>query len=344
LVSRKVAVFSIAGLLLALALALAQGWWPRMLVEPSVQELYSRSKPSVVSVIVAPAGESDSPEARGSGFFVAGHNRVVTSAHVVGESRTVWVRLASGELRKALVVGQDQSSDLALLAVEGVEQIADPLPLGDSSDLQPGDRVLTIGNPLGLDLSLSAGYVSQVGRALAAPNRYRITDIIQFDAAIDHGSSGGPLLNMRGEVVGVTTAVAAERSAFGLAVSSSLLERVLGDLERRGSVSYPWLGAYLLTLEPDMIQRLRLPPQAGVLVVEVVDGSPAARAGLRGSQLAQERSLAGDVIVSFNGEPIRTATELSERIVGSQVGERVRLGIVREGKPLLVEVVLGERP
>ncbi len=229
------------------------------------------------------------------------------------------------------MVGRDYFLDLAVLRVEARDLT--PLPLGDSDSLRPGDWVVAVGNPYGLDHTVTVGVVSATGRPLAVGQR-QFESLIQTDAAIKPGNSGGPLLNLRGEVVGINTAVSASGQGIGFAIPINQAKEVLGDLVNRGRVARPWLGVYLQDLTPELAAYLGVPGRRGVLVVDLAPGGPAQRAGMR----------AGDVILSLAGRQVGSVEEITRMVSRLKVGERVRVEVVREGRRQELILTVGERP
>ncbi len=325
--------------------------------------IYERSAPAVVSV---EARSSNRELTRGSGFLIDRAGHIVTNAHVVASARALRVVFHGGQARDAQLIGADPFSDLAVIRVptEGLQ--LQPLTIGDSTTVRVGQRAITIGSPFGLDASMSVGIVSGVGRSLfsaALIERgplagFQNPSIIQIDAPINPGSSGGPLLNSQGLVVGVTTAIRTDSGVFagvGFAVPSQTLKRVVPQLIQSGRVLYPWLG---LSVSPEengysvtaLAEVLSLPVRQGVLVRGVAVGSPAEAAGLRGgSAVVEVRGQAvcvgGDIIVAVNGTPVASMDELSAYLIeNARVGETVILRVVRGHEAFDVPVRLTARP
>lgn len=296
-------------------------------------------------------------EGSGSGFVYDESGHIVTNYHVVERAEELHVTFADGAMIPANVVGVDPSNDLAVIRVDA-ERPLDALPLGDSEDLAVGRFVVAIGNPFGLSLTMTTGVVSSLGRVIRSPDNRFIGEIIQTDAAINPGNSGGPLLDLRGNVIGVNSAILSPSRAsagIGFSIPTSTVRRVVPELIARGRYPHPWLGAQLMDIGPELAAALRragveVPPEGGVLVAEVVPRGPAAQAGLEGARRVARLGnllvpLGGDFITAIEGEPVRDRRGLTVLLeTRTRVGQRVRLTILREGQPRQVEVVLGERP
>ncbi|HWQ14964.1 MAG TPA: trypsin-like peptidase domain-containing protein [Roseiflexaceae bacterium] len=329
-------------------------------------ELYRRVNPAVVSIEVVsdhpPVAGGDSlgpvPFAEGSGFLFDDRGHIVTNNHVVESGDTFQVRYYDGSLAEATLVGRDPGSDLAVLKVSEVPPGAAPLPLADSREVQVGQLAIAIGNPFGLQNTLTVGVVSGVGRSLAGPastrgGRFRIPNVIQTDAAINPGNSGGPLLNIRGEVIGVNTAIRSETGLFegvGYAVPANAVARVVPALIATGRYDHPWMGIGMRDVDPLMARRFGLPVRQGVLITEVQPGSPADQAGLRGGDRSEEYAgvpltLGGDIITAVNGEPVLDGNQLISYLeLETSVGDTVTMTVVRDGQEHQVELTLGARP
>jgi len=266
----------------------------------------------------------------GSGLIVEPDGYVLTNNHVIENARMIMVRLSDEEEYEARVVGRDPRTDLALLKIQGRREF--PVArLGDSDRLRVGDWVLAIGNPFGLEQTVTAGIVSAKGRVIGAGP---YDDFIQTDAAINPGNSGGPLFDTRGEVVGINSAIFSQTGGsvgIGFAIPINLAKELIPQLKAKGRVSRGWLGVAIAPLTPELAQKLGRP---GALVTDVVPSGPAAGAGVR----------AGDLIVAFQGQPIRRAGELPWLTAKTAVGSEVELMLLRDGKEQAVKVRLGELP
>jgi serine protease Do len=347
----------LAGALPAPAFAHAAGAAPSG--DPTIADIAGRVVPSVVNVSatrVAPefrqAPFFDDPSLRdffgpmprlrpgpeqslGSGVIVSADGVVLTNNHVIEYAREIRVKLHDGRELAAKLVGSDPRSDVAVLRLEGKVTGLTPLSFGDSDRLRLGDVVLAIGNPFGVGQTVTMGIVSGLGRDGIGIVDYE--DFIQTDAAINPGNSGGALVNMRGELIGVNTAILSRTGGYqgvGFAIPSNMARPVLDALLRGGKVSRGWMGVSIQDLDDKLAAALELPVQRGVLVSNVEKGSPAARAGIR----------RGDVIVALNGEQVASTRKLRNRIAAAGPGKTVALEVMREGKRRTLSVVLAELP
>jgi serine protease Do len=264
----------------------------------------------------------------GSGFVISSDGYIVTNNHVVEDVDEITVAFLDGAEIEATVVGRDPKTDIALIKVESDNLPA--LPLGNSEDLRPGEWVVAIGNPFGLSHTVTAGIVSALGRNIG---QGPYDDFIQTDAAINPGNSGGPLLNLRGEVVGINTAINPRANTVGFSVPINIAKQILPQLRATGHVTRGWLGVYIQQITPDLAEALELDgdPQ-GALVSKVDPRGPAAKSGL-------ER---GDIIVEFDGETIGDMEELPRVVAVTPVGKKVDVVVVRDGKRKNVRVEIGE--
>jgi S1-C subfamily serine protease len=291
-------------------------------------------------------------EGTGSGAIINRSGHILTNFHVIDGARRLEVTLADGSKWPARPVGADPSNDLAVIKIDAPGEKLTALPLGDSSKLIVGQKVLVIGNPFGLDRTLTVGIVSSIGRSIRADNGRQIRGIIQTDAAINPGNSGGPVLNSSGEVIGVSTAIFSPSGGsvgVGFAVPINTAKRIIPELINRGYVARPYLGIAAHEIVPALVQALRLPVNEGIMVVEVTPGSPAQRAGIRGGDRAVQVGnmivrVGGDIITEVDQVKVRTFEELSDYIDAKQPGDTVALTLNRQGKSNVVEVRLRERP
>lgn len=330
-------------------------------------ELYQRANPAVVSIDVvgqhpaidgAPAPDQDIPLGQGSGFLYDDQGHIVTNNHVVEDGQQFLVRFAEGLVVEGRVIGRDTGSDLAVLKVDELPPGAAPLSLADSAQVQVGQTAVAIGNPFGLQNTLTVGVVSGLGRSLRGPagtqgRRFSIPNVIQTDAAINPGNSGGPLLNIRGEVIGVNTAISSEGGQFegvGYAVPANTVARVAPALIRDGSYQHPWMGIAMYTLDPLVAQRFGLEVNQGVLVTEVQPGSPADRAGLQAGQASSaadggQLRFEGDIIVAVDGMLLRTSDDLISYLeLETVVGDTITFTILRDGAEQQIDLMLAARP
>ena len=291
-------------------------------------------------------------EGTGSGAIIDRSGHILTNFHVIDGARRLEVTLADGSKWPARPVGADPSNDLAVIKIDAPVEKLTVIPLGDSSKLLVGQKVLVIGNPFGLDRTLTVGIVSSVGRSIRADNGRLIRGIIQTDAAINPGNSGGPVLNSSAEVIGVSTAIFSPSGGsvgVGFAVPINTAKRLIPELISRGYIARPYLGIAGHEIVPALVQALRLPVTEGIMVVEVTPGSPAQRAGIRGGDRAVQVGnmivrVGGDIIIEVDQVKVRTFEELSDFIDAKQPGDTVALTFNRQGKLNVVEVRLRERP
>ena len=269
----------------------------------------------------------------GTGFVISPDGYIATNNHVIEDVDTIEVHFLSGEKLSAEIVGRDPSTDVALIRVQP-EKDLDFLPLGDSDRVRPGDWVLAVGNPFGLEHTVTAGIVSAKHRAINDPRSLqgRFDDFIQTDAAINPGNSGGPLLNLGGEVIGINTAIRQNANNVGFAIPINIAKSVLPQLRATGKVSRGWLGVYIQAIDADTAELMGLESKKGALVSKVDPSGPAAEAGVQ----------RGDVIVEFNGEPVDEMDELPKLVAAAPVGSKARIKVVRKGKEKSLSVQLGE--
>jgi serine protease Do len=264
----------------------------------------------------------------GTGFVISAEGFILTNHHVVADVDEIEVRFQDGSSASGKIVGVDPKTDLALLRVEGVDGLR-PLTLGDSDEILPGDWVVAIGNPFGLSHTVTVGIVSAKGRQLG---HGPYDDFIQTDAAINPGNSGGPLLNVRGEVVGINTAINPRANTIGFAVPVNLAKSILSQLREKGHVDRGWLGVAIQTITPDLAEAFDLPNHQGALVSQVNPGSPAADAGL-------ER---GDVIVRFDALEVEDMSALPSLVAVTPIGKRVEVEVLRKGSRKKLTATIGK--
>ena len=296
-------------------------------------DLAEQLKPALVHIRVRRAAgkdkddESEPRRSSGSGFVIEPSGLIVTNAHVVEDANWLQVRLADGRRFNGKVIGQDSRVDLALVRIDGAANLP-TLPLGDSNRLRVGEFVMAIGHPFGLEQSVSFGIVSRKGSPLtvAAPG----FDFIQTDAAINPGKSGGPLVNMAGQVVGVNS-MAARNGSIGFAIPANLVKLLVPQLATKGKVEWGWLGVSIAEIGDDDVDRLKLAEAKGVLVRGVMPGEPADRGGLKPD----------DVLIALDGTPLDAPRDLQRVVSTTPIGTRVRVMLLRGGEKKEVEVTIG---
>jgi S1-C subfamily serine protease len=294
--------------------------------------------------------------ATGSGFVIDGEGHILTNNHVVEGANKIEVKLGASDTEyTAEVVGADPASDLALLKVDAPSKELHPLTLGDSSEAEVGDPVVAIGNPFGLDRTVTSGIVSALQRQIQAPNGFSIDNVIQTDAAINPGNSGGPLINAEGEVIGINSQIETGGSGsegnvgIGFAIPINTAKAEIQQLETKGEVEHAYLGIEGGTITPDLAKALNLPVDEGVIVQSVVKGGPADEAGIEGGDTSAtidgaEVTLGGDIITEIDGKKVAGMDEVIEFVNGAKPGESVELSILRDGQQKTAEVTLGKRP
>ena len=264
---------------------------------------------------------------QGSGFIISEDGYIVTNYHVIEDAAEIQVTLTTRQQFAAKLIGGDAKTDLALLKIEADETLP-TVPSGDSDNLEVGEWVMAIGNPFGLGHTVTTGIVSAKGRTIGAGP---YDDFIQTDASINPGNSGGPLFNMRGEVIGINTAIVPQGQGIGFAIPSNMALNILQQLSGEGKVTRGWLGVAIQELSPELMQAFKLPNSDGALIAEVMADSPADKAGLK----------RGDIIVGFNGDKVRDSSELPRLVATLPPGTAATVEILREGNTLTVPVVLG---
>ncbi len=331
-------------------------------LEAQVEAVYTEAAPAVVNITSNVIGynvfmQPVPEQGTGSGFIYDSEGHIVTNYHVVENAQSVSVTLSTGETYAATVVGTDPSNDLAVLTTEA-DSLPTPIPLGDSNQLRVGQFVVALGNPFGLQGTLTVGVVSALGRIIQSPDGRFIGEAIQTDAAINPGNSGGPLLDLEGRVIGIDSQIISPSQAsagIGFAVPSNAVSRVVPQLIATGKYAHPWLGVQLIDITPDRATALqgagmKVPVQEGVLVVDVVAGSPADKADIRaGDTMATIGNaripIGGDIITAINGQSVSSLQQLTVYLeTETQVGDTVEVTLVRDGQEMTVEVTLAERP
>ena len=318
--------------------------------EYSLIDIFEKSEASIVQVSVV-RGESDG--GMGSGFVYSDEGYVITNQHVVQDAERVMITFLDGEAYIGNVIGTDRDLDIAVVKVEPTNTYLQPIKIGDSSKLKVGEKIAAIGNPFGLSGSMTSGIVSQMGRLLPQETGYSIPDVIQTDAAINPGNSGGPLINMKGEVVGINTAIQSatgEFSGIGFAVPANTVKKVVPVLIQDGEFKHPWMGISGTDVDPELAEVRGLNSSKGFLVVSVIEGSPAETAGLLGVTETRETdgrefALDGDIILSIDGETVRKISDILVHLQREKsVGDEMVLSVNRGGEILELTMVLEERP
>ena len=317
-------------------------------------ELFEKSEESVVKIKVERIGSVTDTGGVGSGFVYDNLGHIITNAHVVAGANKATVTFLDGSQYSAEIIGEDKFTDIAVIKVSEKPRLLHPLEIGDSSLLQVGEQVAAIGNPFGLSGSMTSGIVSQIGRLLPSQNTgFSIPDVIQTDAAINPGNSGGPLLNMRGQVIGINTAIQSitgEFSGIGFAVPSNTVSKIVPTLIEEGKYPHPWIGIVGQDIDPVLAKVLDLKQAKGFLVMTVVDGSPADKAGLKGMSQTKvidgkEYPVDGDIIISVDGKEVRKISDILIHLQREKsVGDEMVLGILRDGDFMDLTLKLVERP
>lgn len=326
----------------------------------SIQKIYARSAPAVVQITSNLAGASDGfgfggggGQALGSGFVIDREGHIVTNFHVVDGAQSIQVSFSNQDTLAASIVGVDPSTDLAVLKADAGARALTPLTLADSDAVTVGDAVVAIGNPFGLERTVTAGIVSALQRNVTAPNGVTIDHVIQTDAPINSGNSGGPLLNGRGDVIGVNsqiqTAGGQGNVGIGFAVPSNTVSSVVSQILEDGQVDRAFLGVGTREIDPELARTFRLPVDAGLLVETVSPGSGAAKAGIEGGDTpvvvaGVSYTVGGDVIVAADGKRVSTVAELRDVLADHDPGDTVEIELYRGGDQKTVTVTLGRQP
>ncbi len=325
----------------------------------TISDIYAGAKGGVIQVL-ATSVVSDNPffgsqpsRALGSGFVIDKAGHVVTNYHVIEGASKVEVRFSGNDEMPATVIGRDPSTDIAVLRIKRAQGRAlTPLELGNSDVVQVGDAVVAIGNPFGLERTVTAGIVSALQREITAPNGFAIDRVIQTDAAINHGNSGGPLLNADGRVIGVNSQIETESGGnvgIGFAVPINTVKDVVSQLLENGKVDHAYIGVEMATITAELASNVRLPVDQGVLIQRVRTDSPAAQAGLRGGTTqvvvdGESYLVGGDVITKADGQRIESAEQLRSVVTSKQPGDEIALEIHRQNETKEVTVKLGRQP
>ena len=324
----------------------------------TISDIYASAKRGVVQVLATSV--SDNPffgaqQARvlGSGFVIDKSGHVVTNYHVIEGASKVEVSFSGNDEMPATVVGKDPSTDIAVLRIKGAEGRAlTPLELGNSDAVRVGDAVVAIGNPFGLERTVTAGIISALQREITAPNGFAIDRVIQTDAAINHGNSGGPLLNADGRVIGVNSQIESGSGGnvgISFAVPINTVKDVVSQLLEHGKVDHAYIGVEMATVTSELAANVRLPVDQGVLIQRVRPDSPAAQAGLRGGTTqvvvdGESYLVGGDVITKADGQAIESAEQLRSVVTSKQPGDEIALEVHRQNETTEVTVKLGRQP
>jgi S1-C subfamily serine protease len=335
----------------------------------TINQIYSRSAPGVVQITATssqrvqpdpffgnPFGlpSTQTQQALGSGFVIDKAGHIVTNYHVVQGASRVEVSFSNNEKVRARVVGVDPSTDIAVLQVNAHSRALTPLTLGNSDSVRVGDAVVAIGNPFGLDRSITSGIVSALQRPIQAPNGFTIDHVIQTDAALNHGNSGGPLLNAQDQVIGVNAQIQTGGTSdgnvgIGFAIPINTVRTVVAQLIAHGKIEHAFIGISAKAIQPDVAHLFHLPVTSGLLVDTVQAGSGAAKAGLRASTnqvtvSGESWPLGGDIIVSVDGRPTPSVEALRDVVAAKRPGDSIKLRIVRDSKHRTLSIKLGRQP
>jgi S1-C subfamily serine protease len=319
----------------------------------SLIEIFEKSEPGVVRVNIQKNQTENERGGVGSGFVFDKQGHIITNAHVIKDATKTIVTFLDGRSYNAEIIGVDEYTDIGVIKVNADLKLLNPLSLGDSSNLQVGEPITAIGNPFGLSGSMTSGIISQMGRLLPSDSGFQIPDVIQTDAAINPGNSGGPLLNMRGEIVGINTAIQSTTGEFtgvGFAIPSQTVAKIVPTLISDGEYKHPWIGISGTDVDLEMANMMGLENTLGFLIITVVEDSPASDAGLIGSNKmieveGREYSIGGDVIMSVDGIDVRKIDDILIHLQrGKAVGDEMVLEILRDGRTTNVTILLQERP
>ncbi|WP_320672725.1 S1C family serine protease [Patulibacter defluvii] len=333
---------------------------------PTAREIYERDAPGVVLVQAETRQQSSGGgglfgqpdqgqgESTGSGFVIDGEGTILTNEHVIDGATKVQVSFSNQRTVDAKVIGQDKSTDVAVLKVDPKGLDLKPVQLGSAKDVQVGDPVLAIGNPYGLDRTLTTGVVSAKQRRITAPNGFNISNVIQTDASINPGNSGGPLLDGAGRVIGINSQIATGGSGsgsvgIGFAVPIDTVKQILPDLKKNGRANLSYLGVTTMSIPDGLPEQLAPSVKQGAWVQAVSPGSPAAKAGIKAGEATVQLQgtsikIGGDVIVAIDGKKITSADDVVSTVEGKKPGDKVKVQVKRGDKDVDVTVTLGRRP
>ncbi len=351
---RRLIPAALACLLLFLAPVLAMGLTED---ERNNISVYKTAEKGVVNITSTVMGydfflRAYPQEGAGSGIVLDQNGYILTNNHVIKNARSLEVTLWDKSSYKGILVGAYPEFDLAVIRVKAPKEKLFPIPLGDSENLQVGQKVFAIGNPFGLGMTLTTGIISSLGRSMHEEGGLEIDELIQTDAAINPGNSGGPLLDSSGRLIGINTAIISPSGGsvgIGFAVPVDAAKRIIPELIAKGYVSYPYIGLKVFPLIPGLPDFLGLPVEEGVLVIEVAPGGPAAKGGVRGPKRKVRIGntmlpVGGDVITAVNGKATATPDAFVRELRRLRPGDRAVLKVIRDGKTRSVTVTLGERP
>ncbi|WKT57258.1 trypsin-like peptidase domain-containing protein [Candidatus Nitrosotenuis chungbukensis] len=319
----------------------------------TLTEIFEKTESGVVKINVKRPNDQRG-NGLGSGFVYDREGHIITNDHVIENAEKITVTFLDGRSFKANLVGKDLYTDLAVLKVNASEDALYPLTLGNSSKLKVGEQIAAIGNPFGLSGSMTSGIVSQIGRLLPSQDRgFQIPDIVQTDAAINPGNSGGPLLNMRGEVVGINTAIQSETGDFagvGFAIPSRTVQKIIPTLIEKNTYHHPWVGISGRDIDPDLAEILKIEDTRGFLIINVLKDSPAEKAGLRGTTNSTTidgvtYQVGGDIVLAVDGITVRKIDDILIHLQRDKtVGDEMALQILRDGRVTSLVLTLEERP
>jgi S1-C subfamily serine protease len=324
-------------------------------LESTLESIYSQVNPAVVNIEVATAAGG----ALGSGFIYDAVGHIVTNNHVIANATAISITFSDGTIVPGTLVGADPDSDLAVVKVDNVSSAElKPVAIGDSTQLKVGQLAVAIGNPFGLQGTMTVGFVSALGRLVPVDENaigptYNIPDIIQTDASLNPGNSGGVLLNSQGEVIGVTQSMSStsgSSAGVGFAIPAAIVKQVVPVLIKNGHYDHPYLGVVVISMNPDYAAAMKLAStQRGALVEDVTSGGPAEKAGLKPSLTATtingvEVMIGGDVIIGFNGQTVKSSDDLITFLGRLEPGQTATLAVLRNGSQTTITVTLGVRP
>ena len=319
----------------------------------SLIEIFEKTEPGVVRINTQKNQTENEVGGVGSGFVFDKKGHIITNAHVIEDSTKTVVTFLDGRSYNAQIIGVDKYTDIGVIKVNADLKLLHPLSLGDSSNLQVGEPITAIGNPFGLSGSMTSGIISQMGRLLDLGSGFSIPDVIQTDAAINPGNSGGPLLNMRGDIVGINTAIQSStgtNTGVGFAIPSQTVAKIVPTLISEGEYKHPWIGISGRDIDPDMANVLGLKDALGFLIITVVEDSPASDAGLIGSNKTikvegRDYPVGGDIILAVDGIDVRKIDDILIHLQRVKtVGDEMDLEILRDDRTTNVTIILQERP